>query len=405
MNTHIKQTNQYTLPKIQKSVFQAAIENDFAVAIWQLPAQEEQHLIVDLGEKNKKEKLILEESKPGFAASPFINDDLKHTYFIQADLHYTTQQEATEFLEDPLLETQPDLSNTIRKYLENPVLSTQKCRNSFNDIARNLNDSYNYRDKVSKAIGVIEDKKLRKVVMSRREAIEYPDNFDIIETFRLLCQKYSRAFCYAFHIPQVGTWMGASPETLIGVDANKLFETVSLAGTQALQPEKKLSQIAWTQKEIEEQALVSRYIINCFKKIRLREFEEEGPKTVAAGNLMHLKTTFKVDMKETSFPQLGSVMLDLLHPTSAVCGMPKDESLAFILQNENYEREFYSGFLGPVNIMNNSHLFVNLRCMQLTQKNIFLYAGAGITEDSIPEHEWEETRIKCKTMLDVLKNK
>ena len=47
--------------------------------------------------------------------------------------------------------------------------------------------------------------------------------------------------------------------------------------------------------------MVSRYIINCFKKIRLREFEEIGPKTVAAGNLLHLRTDFQVDMAATNF--------------------------------------------------------------------------------------------------------
>ena len=76
------------------------------------------------------------------------------------------------------------------------------------------------------------------------------------------------------------------------------------------------------QKDIEEQALVERYVISCFKKIRLREYDEHGPKTMIAGNVLHLKTEFEVDMVATNFPQLGSVMLNLLHPTSAVCGMP-----------------------------------------------------------------------------------
>jgi isochorismate synthase len=162
------------------------------------------------------------------------------------------------------------------------------------------------------------------------------------------------------------------------------------------------SQAVWTQKEIEEQALVSRYIVNCFKKIRLREYEEVGPRTAIAGNLMHLRTDFTVDMQATNFPQLGTVMLELLHPTSAVCGMPKEPALAFIRAGEGFDRQFYSGYLGPVNIAGESHMFVNLRCVQLVAGKAILYAGAGITADSVPEKEWTETELKCQTLLQAL---
>ncbi len=148
--------------------------------------------------------------------------------------------------------------------------------------------------------------------------------------------------------------------------------------------------------------MVGRYIISCFKKIRVREYLEEGPKTVVAGNLMHLRSDFSVDTKTINFPELGTVMLELLHPTSAVCGMPKMEALAFIQQYEGYDREFYSGYLGPVNVGNETHLFVNLRCMKIQNNVATLYAGGGITEDSEPEKEWQETEMKCQTMLSVL---
>jgi isochorismate synthase len=148
--------------------------------------------------------------------------------------------------------------------------------------------------------------------------------------------------------------------------------------------------------------LVCRYIINCFKKIRLREYLEQGPKTVVAGNVMHLKTDYEVDMKEVNFPQLGSVMLKLLHPTSAVCGMPLEASIQFLKEQEGYQREFYSGYLGPVNYQNESSIFVNLRCLQLLEGKARLYAGAGVTVDSVPEKEWEETEMKMKSLLGVL---
>jgi len=147
---------------------------------------------------------------------------------------------------------------------------------------------------------------------------------------------------------------------------------------------------------------VSRYIVNCFNKIRLTDYEEHGPRTSVAGNLLHLKTEYNVDLKAVDFPQLGSVMLDLLHPTSAVCGMPLEKAQEFLKAHEGYDRQFYSGYLGPVNFKNESHMFVNLRCLQLFPKKAIVYAGAGVTIDSIPEKEWEETEMKFDTLLSVI---
>jgi len=204
--------------------------------------------------------------------------------------------------------------------------------------------------------------------------------------------------------PESGSWIGATPELLVSVENKSTFRTIALAGTQVYQAGVNLKTVAWTQKDIEEQALVERYIISCFKKIRLREFEEHGPKTVVAGNLLHLKSEFKVDMQATNFPQLGSVMLQLLHPTSAVCGVPLDTSMEFLDKHEKYDRQYYAGYLGPVNFNNDTNIFVNLRCAQLLEDKAVLYAGAGVTIDSTPEHEWNETEMKMNTLLKIIVN-
>jgi isochorismate synthase len=115
--------------------------------------------------------------------------------------------------------------------------------------------------------------------------------------------------------------------------------------------------------------------------------------------LLHLNTSYTIDTKEINFGNLSSVMLDLLHPTPAVCGMPKEAAESIIEKIEEYDREFYSGYLGPVNIDNNSHLFVNIRTMKIENQQVYAFAGGGITEDSDPEKEWNETEIKLQTIL------
>ena len=117
---------------------------------------------------------------------------------------------------------------------------------------------------------------------------------------------------------------------------------------------------------------------------------------------MHLRTDYKVDLEAVNFPQLGSVMLKLLHPTSAVCGMPKEQASKFLKDHEDMDREFYSGYLGPVNIMAETSIYVNLRCAKLLGNKGILFAGAGVTRDSDPEKEWNETELKMNTIKDVL---
>ena len=390
---------------VQQHMVKQAFENRYAIAIWQLPSDDVQHCIVDFSGNPLKRHIDIEEAAPGFVVSPFINPGLQASYFIKADFQISFEAEGwavkegnslkNRQLEQLLSEIQYERSSKefdFRHFLKNA------SENKFSDAYKH------YQRLVSRGVEHIQAGDFLKVVLSRTKNLDYEKNFDLVALFQQLSKNYPAAFRYFFYIPNVGAWMGATPETLISVDRNQTFRTMALAGTQAFQPNIKLRDVAWRQKEIEEQAIVGRYIINCFKKIRLREFEEEGPKTLVAGNLMHLCTRYTVDMQACNFPQLGTVMLDLLHPTSAVCGMPKAPTLDFILKHENYNREFYSGFLGPVNINQESHMFVNLRCMQFLNDQMVLYAGAGITEDSEPQREWRETEIKCETLSAMVKS-
>ena len=114
---------------------------------------------------------------------------------------------------------------------------------------------------------------------------------------------------------------------------------MSLAGTQ---PYANKENIVWGNKEIEEQQLVTDFIENKIKDIAKNILIEKA-KTVKAGSLLHLKSKVNGELcKSSSFISL----IKALHPTPAVCGLPREKAKAFILQNENYTRSFYTGFLG-----------------------------------------------------------
>ena len=259
-----------------------------------------------------------------------------------------------------------------------------------------------YKRAVQEGIATIQDSELVKVVPSKIKLHHLPNDFSLAKAFVNLCNKYPSAFVSIISTKEFGTWLTATPEILIDVDKHGIFKTMALAGTQKYNHKVALHEVAWVDKDIEEQAMVSRYIINRFKEIRLREFTEKGPMTVRAGNLTHLCTTFNVDTNATDYHDLGGVMLNLLHPTSAVCGMPKAPALELINKIESHDRKFYTGYLGPVNVDNETSLYVNLRCMELFESTANLFAGAGVTAISDPEKEWIETELKFNTLLNII---
>jgi isochorismate synthase len=138
---------------------------------------------------------------------------------------------------------------------------------------------------------------------------------------------------------------------------------------------------------------------------KVSELTVSSPYSVQAGNLWHIKTDIAATIGSDS--NLEEIIKSL-HPTSAVCGLPKAEAKDFILQNESYDRSYYSGFLGELNIdlatfrTEQSDLFVNLRCMKINDKYVELFIGCGITKDSVPEAEFIETVNKSMTMRKVL---
>ncbi|MFC2119220.1 chorismate-binding protein, partial [Bacteroidota bacterium] len=212
-----------------------------------------------------------------------------------------------------------------------------------------------------------------------------------------LCEKYPTAFKYFLYHPEIGFWMGASPEQLVNLDNNKI-EIVALAGTQK-NYNQGIINVRWNEKEIEEQEIVSKFIYNCLINNDLQNITFDNAETAQAGNLFHLKTIFNATLNKNF--KLDSLLNDL-HPTPAVCGLPKEKSRKIINELESHNREYYCGFFGPVNHRNNINLFVNLRCMKIIDNKAILFVGGGITKDSIPEDEWQETVEKSKTLSSVI---
>ncbi|PVW15802.1 isochorismate synthase [Marixanthomonas spongiae] len=248
---------------------------------------------------------------------------------------------------------------------------------------------------VSKALKAINRKHIHKVVVSRKKEVPI-EHIDFSSLVPRLLRLYPTAFRYVWYHPETGLWCGATPEVLL-VTQGGSFTTMALAGTKNIADQ---AEPDWTPKELNEQQVVTDVMSNCLQKVT-SVLRVSKPYTHEAGSLAHLRTdiTGMLKNKKTTLTTITAA----LHPTPAVCGTPLKEATDFIVDNEGYDREYYTGFIGSINDKDSrSCLYVNLRCMKLEDDKAYLYVGGGITFDSQPEDEWEETQNKLQTMLQVL---
>ena len=248
-----------------------------------------------------------------------------------------------------------------------------------------------YLKMIAATVLEIKNRKWSKVVMSRTKKVPF-DSLNTVALFQELTEKYPNATVYLFSHPDCGTWMGATPETLITRKGNKVV-SMSLAGTQK-------SPDDFTKKEIEEQQPVTDYILGKLKgNLHLQHIIATEVEKVKAGPVYHLRAMVSAIAGEGFKTQ---EMAEALHPTPAVGGSPRKEALEYIQKNEGYNRASYTGYFGLTKGDEES-FYVNLRCMQIFPDHCLLYAGGGITALSNPEAEWQETENKMQTLEDLLK--
>lgn len=260
---------------------------------------------------------------------------------------------------------------------------------------RNTDETTSKEDFIKEVYAIIEaeiEDRVSKVVAAR--VCKIHSNVDVEDTFRRLCALYPEAFVFAFYTPEYGCWAGASPELLLKGGKDKI-ETVALAGTRMYGCSE-----GWDKKNIKEQAVVSDYLMNIFKSCGLSP-NIKGPYTQMAGKVEHLKSDIFAYLEGSIEDKIK--FANLLSPTPALCGYPREKALEIIGTYETFNRRCYGGFCGIIkeDIL---EVYVNLRSAFFSNHTVLLYAGCGIMPDSNPDDEWFETERKMQTMRDGINN-
>lgn len=354
-----------------KSIHTRCLANNLPFATWCLPDQSRSETIIatNTEEHHRPDFNALD----GFVVAPFEFTTHQRVWVLPAFYHFLDDDFDIQHLEN-IYEI------PFRKEGEVKATPYESYDNNFKHFQKLFSQSI-----------------LQKAVLSRIKTTRAINRNLAPAFFDALRQNYPHAMVYIFNIPGKGLWIGATPETLIRKESH-VFLTESIAATRTIGA----TSMAWTEKEITEQDMVTDYIRDILEKNQIKIYRMDGPTDHLAGNVEHLKTDFEIPY-DNLISRLSDFITDL-HPTPAVCGLPKMKAYNEIINTENHNREFYSGFLGPVGFKDKLQLFVNLRCMQVFENYAALYTGGGLTSASNLKAEWQETEQKAETLLNIAEN-
>lgn len=363
------ESNKYTEYKLVDSL----TTNNTRFALYRLPSEKEIHLVFQHSpEAVLFNNLIELNEQSGFVINPFRISATTPIALIKADITKVGEEAIFQFIKS--------LTNE-----ETHISEVYEVKDSANIFEA-------YQLAFTKFSEALKTDKCQKLVLSRTSQKTPSADFSAGISFKNACEKYPDDFIYLAHTPETGTWLGCSPELLVSGQGNK-YQTVALAGTKD-----ETNNGEWDEKNRIEQQIVVDYMQQQLQ-LDNRNITQQGPFTAQAGNLRHLKTEFTFEVENPN--RIGN-LLQLLHPSPAVCGFPKQEAFDFITHNEGYDRQYYSGFLGCLNLNNRTDLYVNLRCMKIENTSLRLYAGGGLLSSSELKSEWNETEAKLQTILSII---
>ena len=358
-----------------------------AYAIYRLPHEDHATLIRQTeGEPMELHSLTELNGKQGFVVAPFELKANQPVLLIQGEAEIVLLEEGGMRNEDR------DMIGVNHQYKES--LQQKYSRSSFL-----VSPSSYYKVDFANYHSQLENDTFRKIVLARCADEKLNGGVEPMELFYRACAMYPRLFIALVETEKSGCWLTATPEILLDGKGND-WRTIALAGTMKLEGDQLNGEgetLTWSTKNIQEQRIVATYITECLEQFT-GDFREEGPKTVRAANLVHLRSDFTFKLNDNN--HIGDI-LNTLHPTPAVCGLPKREAFQFIVKNEHTPRRYYSGFMGTLSATE-THLYVSLRCMNIDGDTCHLYAGGGLLKDSTEEQEWLETEAKMETMRRLL---
>lgn len=264
-------------------------------------------------------------------------------------------------------------------------------------------DRGNWEAAVAASLDAIEDGSISKAVLARTLDVELEDTIDPAQVVERLWEVNRGSHVFLFEPVPGSAVLGAAPETVATL-RDGVFHATAVAGSirpgdSQRERAELAARLLASDKDRAEQKIALDDMVARLRTVAHQIRTDPQPHVLALARIQHLETEIRASVPA----DVGVLdLLRLLHPTPAVCGLPRDAAMAFLGAEEPFERGWYAGPVGWFDAEGNGVFAPALRTGVTTGSGWRLFAGAGIVEGSVPALEWEETAIKFEPMLEAL---
>ncbi len=280
-------------------------------------------------------------------------------------------------------------------------------------IQQELQNPDRFKSSVSSALKLIKANQLSKIVLANAIDVISPQPFNLVNSLDNLRQRHPDCYIFSTSNGKEHNFIGASPERLISIRNHQLV-TDALAGSAprgktATEDGDFADLLLSSEKERREHQFVLDFITKRLSQLGLIPQHLSTTQLLKLSNIQHLWTPIQAELPIGVHPL---EIVDKLHPTPAVAGVPTKIAQAQIRHYETCDRSLYAAPIGWVDYQGNCEFIVGIRsalieCHNLSQTrtNAYrarLYAGAGIVAGSDPNKELAEIQLKLQVLLKAL---
>lgn len=260
-----------------------------------------------------------------------------------------------------------------------------------------------WTEKIEAAISKMRASEMDKVVLARVCELRARRRIDVRKAIDYLDHNYHECIRFLFEARPNHAFYGATPELLVQAN-DRQMSTMALAGSvrrgaNNIEDLRLSTQLMESDKERYEHALVVDSIRRRLEPVTSTINVAKRPEIYSLSYIHHLLTPITAELKQP----LGVLpLVEILHPTPALGGSPRQVALDFIEYAEPVPRGWYAGPIGWIDNNLNGEFGVAIRSAVAQERRVWLYAGAGIVADSEAAKEWAETSLKFQPMFAAL---
>lgn len=300
------------------------------------------------------------------------------------------------------------------------VLATDTAAETPECAVRPVPDPEEYKRGVARVLRRVDSGELDKAVLARSLELSTPERIDASRVLRNLALRDPDGYTFAVDLPRRGeegtrdsfgpaaelgrTLLGASPELLVSrrgtrVRANPLAGSLPRS-SDPVEDRARAQRLLASDKNRREHAVVIESVAEALRPLCSDLHVPQEPTVTATAAMWHLSTEVTGELRDTRTSSLE--LATALHPTPAVCGTPVDSARKVIAETEPFERGYYTGMVGWCDAAGDGEWVVTIRCGEVEDNSLRLYAGAGIVAGSDPAAELAETSAKFRTALSAM---